>query len=191
MCLLKTLEWLQSQAPSSTNRKTTMRIKELSQATGVEVETIRYYEKQGLLPAPARQDNGYRDYTPDHLDRLAFIRHCRALEMPLADIRRLLNALDAAGEPHPDVDRLVEEQLDRVRARLTSMRALEKQLLLLQASCGHCDEVGTDCGILQELVAAAHGEARAVPRSTSPEFPGETPDRQAPDRKPRQRAGKM
>ncbi|MDX2217403.1 MAG: Cd(II)/Pb(II)-responsive transcriptional regulator [Burkholderiales bacterium] len=136
-----------------------MRIKTLADATGVEVDTIRYYEKQGLLPEPARQDNGYRDYASTHLERLAFIRHCRALEMPLVDIRTLLGALDAPGEPHPDVDRLVQEQIDKVRVRLQSMRALEKQLLLLQASCGGCSDQGTDCGILKELVAAAHGEA--------------------------------
>ena len=138
-----------------------MRIKELAQATGVDVETIRFYEKERLLPAPARQENGYRDYVNEHLERLAFIRHCRALEMPLADVRRLLSALDAPGEPHPDVDQLVKEQLGRVRARLNSMRALEKQLLLLKASCGRCDQDGADCGILKELVAAAHGEACA------------------------------
>ncbi len=136
-----------------------MRIKKLADATGVDVDTIRYYEKQGLLPEPARQDNGYRDYASTHLERLAFIRHCRALEMPLVDIRTLLGALDAPGEPHPDVDRLVQEQIDKVRVRLQSMRALEKQLLLLQASCGGCSDQGTDCGILKELVAAAHGEA--------------------------------
>ena len=138
-----------------------MRIKALAQATGVDVETIRFYEKQQLLSEPPRQDNGYRDYTDAHLERLAFIRHCRALEMPLADIRRLLSALDAPSEPHPDVDRLVQAQLERTRARLASMHALEKQLLLLQASCGQCDEHGTGCGILKELVSAAHGEACA------------------------------
>jgi DNA-binding transcriptional MerR regulator len=136
-----------------------MRIKTLADATGVDVDTIRYYEKQGLLPEPARQDNGYRDYASTHLERLAFIRHCRALDMPLVDIRTLLGALDAPGEPHPDVDRLVQEQIDKVRVRLQSMRALEKQLLLLQASCGGCSDQGSDCGILKELVAAAHGEA--------------------------------
>lgn len=136
-----------------------MRIKTLADATGVEVDTIRYYEKQGLLPEPARQDNGYRDYASTHLERLAFIRHCRALEMPLVDIRTLLGALDAQGEPHPDVDRLVQEQIDKVRVRLQSMRALETQLLLLQASCGGCSDQGKGCGILKELVAAAHGEA--------------------------------
>ena len=140
-----------------------MRIKTLADATGVEVDTIRYYEKQGLLPEPARQDNGYRDYASTHLERLAFIRHCRALEMPLVDIRTLLGALDAPGEPHPDVDRLVQEQIDKVRVRLQSMRALEKQLLLLQASCGGCSDQGTDCGGLKELVAAAHGEACVYP----------------------------
>ena len=140
-----------------------MRIKKLADATGVDVDTIRYYEKQGLLPEPARQDNGYRDYASTHLERLAFIRHCRALEMPLVDIRTLLGALDAPGEPHPDVDRLVQEQIDKVRVRLQSMRALEKQLLLLQASCGGCSDQGTDCGILKELVAAAHGEACVYP----------------------------
>jgi DNA-binding transcriptional MerR regulator len=138
-----------------------MRIKELAQATGVDVDTVRYYEKQGLLPAPARQDNGYRDYAHVHLERLAFIRHCRALEMPLVDIRRLLQALDAPGEPHDDVDHLVQEQIERVGARLKSMRALEKQLLLLKASCSGCDNTYQDCGILKELVAAAHGEACA------------------------------
>ena len=161
MPVLKTLELLQSQALNPTERRNPMRIKELAEATGVDVDTIRYYEKQSLLPEPARQDNGYRDYASAHLERLAFIRHCRALEMPLADIRRLLGELDAPGEPHPDVDRLVQEQIDKVRARLKSMRALEKQLLLLQAACGRCDDEGTDCGILEELAAAAHGEACA------------------------------
>jgi len=136
-----------------------MQIKELAQATGVDVETIRYYEKQGLLPAPARRDNGYRDYTSGHLERLSFIRHCRALDMPLTDVRRLLEVLDAPSEQLTDVDRLVDEQLTRVRARLKSMRALEKQLLQLRARCSGRHE--GHCGILDELVSAAHGEACA------------------------------
>ncbi|MBL8413552.1 MAG: MerR family transcriptional regulator, partial [Propionivibrio sp.] len=76
-----------------------MRIGELGQATGVDVETIRYYEKAGLLPAPARHTNGYRSYAPLHVERLAFIRHCRALDISLADIQRLL-----AFVAHPESD---------------------------------------------------------------------------------------
>ncbi len=137
-----------------------MRIKALSDATGVEIETIRFYEKQGLLPAPAREANGYREYGPAHLERLAFVRHCRALDMSLADIARLLSLVDSPLAACTDVDLLVDAQLTRVRARLKSMRALEKQLVQLRAQCSG-KHAGDECGILQELVSAAHGEACA------------------------------
>lgn len=137
-----------------------MRIKELARATGVDVETIRYYEKAGLVPAPARHANGYRNYQRFHLQRLAFIRHCRALEMPLADIQRLLQVLDAPAQAQLDIETLVDEQLLRVRARLAGMHALEMQLLLLRDSCtGRHGDAG--CGILHELVSAAHGASCA------------------------------
>lgn len=139
-----------------------MQIKDLSRATGVDIETIRYYEKQGLLPAPARRDNGYRDYADTHLERLSFIRHCRALAMPLAEVQRLLGFLDDPDAHCQHVDGLIDEQLARVRARLKSLRALEKQLLRLRERCdGGPDGTGTGCGILTELVSAAHGEACA------------------------------
>lgn len=134
-----------------------MQIKALSAATGVDVETIRYYERQGLLPAPVRQANGYRTYGPLQLERLAFVRHCRALDMPLADVRRLLAALHAPGPECGDVNALIDQHLERVRARLVSLRALEKQLRSLRTACNGAQ----GCGILHELVAAAQGEACA------------------------------
>jgi Cd(II)/Pb(II)-responsive transcriptional regulator len=135
-----------------------MRIGELGSATGVDVETIRYYEKVGLLPLPARRDNGYRSYGDAHLERLAFIRHCRALDMPLAGIKRLLDFL---GQPYAecgDVDRLIDEQLARVRTRIKSLRALEHQLAALRSCCA-APHTAADCGILHELVTAAQQEA--------------------------------
>lgn len=137
-----------------------MRISELGQATGVDIETIRYYEKAGLLAAPARQANGYRIYGPTHLERLAFIRHCRALDMPLAAIKRLLEFVAHPEAECGDVDRLIDEQLSRVRARLKSMRALEKQLAALRTRCS-AEHTAGECGILQELVATTRGEACA------------------------------
>jgi len=125
----------------------------------VDVETIRFYEKQGLLPTPPRRENGYRVYEAVHLERLAFIRHCRALDMPLLDVKRLLGFVDASEENLGEVDVLVDQQLVRVRARLKSMRALEKQLLQLRARCSGTHD--GHCGILDELVSAAHGEACA------------------------------
>lgn len=137
-----------------------MRIGELARITGVEVETIRYYEKAGLLPTPPRQSNGYRDYGERHGERLAFIRHCRELDMPLAGIGRLLDFVTHPDADCGDINALIDEQLARVRVRLEALRALERQLAALRARCesGH---VAADCGILHELVAAAHGEACA------------------------------
>ncbi|MBY0271679.1 MAG: Cd(II)/Pb(II)-responsive transcriptional regulator [Burkholderiales bacterium] len=137
-----------------------MRIGELAAATGVEVETIRYYEREKLLAPPGRQSNGYRTYGKPHLERLAFIRHCRALDISLADVRRLLEFADRPDRDCGDIDRLIDGQLTRVRARLESMRALERQLAELRRSCD-ANHVTRECGILHELVAAAHGEACA------------------------------
>jgi len=137
-----------------------MRIGELASATGVEVETIRYYEREGLLAPPTRRANGYRAYGKSQLERLAFIRHCRALDIPLAEVRRLLEFLEHPAKDCRDIDRLIDEQLARVRARLESMRALERQLAQLRERCD-AKHPTPECGILHELVAAAHGEACA------------------------------
>lgn len=145
-----------------------MRIGALSQATGVDIETIRFYEKSGLLPAPARSENGYRAYTQQHLERLSFIRHCRALDMSLADVALLLESLQTTDASRlAEVDALVAAQLTKVRARLASMQALEKQLVALRARCD-ADHAHHGCGILEELVAAAHGEACACHGQGSP-----------------------
>lgn len=137
-----------------------MRIGELAAATGVDVETIRYYEREGLLQPPTRGANGYRAYGKSHLERLAFVRHCRALDIPLAEVRRLLEFVEHPAKDCGDIDHLIDGQLARVRARLKSMRALERQLAQLRERCdaGHASG---ECGILHELVAAAHGEACA------------------------------
>jgi DNA-binding transcriptional MerR regulator len=144
-----------------------MKISDLSRATGVDVETIRYYEKAGLLPAPAREANGYRSYGDPHLERLAFVRHCRALDMPLADVKRLLDFVGGARDERGDIDALIAAQLLRVRARLKSLRAMERQLTALHNSCD-ADHATHECGILHELVAAAHGEACACHAEDGP-----------------------
>lgn len=137
-----------------------MKIGDLSRATGVDVGTIRYYERAGLLAAPARQPNGYRAYGEAHLEGLSFVRHCRALDIPLSDIKKLLDFTVAPQEDCADINQLVDAQIDRVRARLKSLKALEKQLTLLRGRCSQPHSV-QECGILSELVSAAHGEACA------------------------------
>jgi len=135
-----------------------MKIGDLSSATGVDVGTIRFYEREGLLAAPARQPNGYREYGQAHLEGLSFVRHCRALDMPLSDIKKLLDFSAAPQQDCADINLLVDEQIGRVRARLKSLRALEKQLTVLRGRCSQ-PHATQECGILSELVSAAHGEA--------------------------------
>lgn len=142
-----------------------MRIGELARATGVDIETIRYYEKVRLLGLPARTDNGYRSYSRIHLERLAFIRHCRALDIPLADVRSLLAFLDNPQEDCAGINDLIDAQLDKVRARLASIQALERQLMSLRRQCSE-PHSAAECGILHDLVAAAHGEACACHRGS-------------------------
>ena len=129
-----------------------MRIGEVGAATGTDPQNIRYYEREGLLPKPVRGPNGYRAYGKDHLERLAFIRHCRALDMSLSDIRRLLNYIEHPQSDCKGVDSLVEDQLAKVRARLKLMRALERQLVALRSHCSS-GRPTRKCGILHELLA--------------------------------------
>ena len=75
-----------------------MRIGELAASTACQVETIRYYELQQLLPPPARMANNYRVYGPEHVERLTFIRNCRTLDMTLDEIKRLLALRDQPQE---------------------------------------------------------------------------------------------
>lgn len=144
----------------STGTLPAMRIGQLARAAGVDAETIRYYERIGILAPPARSPNGYRAYGAAQLERLAFVRHCRSLDMPLEEIRRLLAFVDRPDADRAGIDRLIDAQLARVRTRLASLQALERQLASLREQCAG-DHAGGECGILHELVAAAHDEACA------------------------------
>jgi Cd(II)/Pb(II)-responsive transcriptional regulator len=137
-----------------------MRIGELAKQAGVDTQTVRFYEREGLLAAPSRTASGYRTYGPQHLERLNFIRHCRSLDMPLADVKRLLQLASDRGVSCDDVNALVQSHLERVRAKRDALEALERQLAALRAHCESGHRVA-DCGILEELIHAAQGEACA------------------------------
>ncbi len=132
----------------------TMRISELASATGTLVETIRYYEREGLLPLPERADNNYRVYGPAHVERLAFVRHCRNLDMTLDEIRVLLRYKDAPQEHCGEVNALLDEHIGHVAQRIRELRALERALKELRRQCGQT-QLARDCGILQELSQSA------------------------------------
>ncbi|MEK6242986.1 MAG: Cd(II)/Pb(II)-responsive transcriptional regulator [Pseudomonadota bacterium] len=137
-----------------------MRIGELAAQAGVDVQTLRYYEREGLIDAPSRTASGYRTYGPVHLERMQFIRHCRSLDMPLADVKRLIALSGDKGVSCDEVNGMVQRHLERVRAKRAALELLEKQLAELNAQCEAGHRVA-DCGILEELIHAAQGEACA------------------------------
>lgn len=134
-----------------------MKIGELARQTGVDTATIRYYERERLLSPPARTTAGYRSYGAQALERLQFIRHCRLLDMPLADVRRLLALSGERGAPCEEVNGLIDAQLERVRVKRRELETLERQLAGLRARCRARRRVA-DCGIVGELMHAAQGE---------------------------------
>lgn len=140
-----------------------MKIGELAQASSTPVETIRYYERQGLLPAPARSEGNFRVYEPAHLERLQFIRHCRGLDMSLDEVRVLLRFRDAPQSDCGDVNALLDEHIDHVSRRIRELRALERQLKALRERCAGAPGAEA-CGILEGLSGAAQEGAPAAPR---------------------------
>jgi len=134
-----------------------MRIGELSKRTGCDIETIRYYEKSGLLDEPHRADNGYREYAVEHLERLQFIRHCRSLQLSLAEIRVLLDLQTNPSSGCQEVDQLLDGHIAQVREQMAALRTLEQQLVKLRKQCEGTHLV-EECRILQNLseVAESH-----------------------------------
>jgi len=133
-----------------------MKIGELAAATQTPVETIRYYERDGLLPRAPRTEGNYRIYGPSHVEQLAFIRHCRSLDMTLEEIRVLLRFRDAPDADCADVDALLVEHIDHVATRIRGLKELEKQLRALRERCTGASAAGR-CGILSGLARSATG----------------------------------
>ncbi|MBX3644062.1 MAG: Cd(II)/Pb(II)-responsive transcriptional regulator [Rubrivivax sp.] len=134
-----------------------MKIGDLAAATDTSVESIRYYEREGLLPVPARTQGNYRAYDAAHVQRLQFIRRCRALDMTLDEVRALLQFIDTPQDDCAGVNALLDEHLGHVRHRIAELRRLEKELQQLRAQCAS-PRAADACGILRGL--AQGGEAR-------------------------------
>lgn len=126
-----------------------MRIGELARATDTKAETIRYYEREGILPAADRTDSNYRDYSPDHLSTLAFVRRARELGFSMAQVRQLLALSDHDDKPCEDVDRLVQQQLGEVERRIADLISLRNELSQMARSCNG-ERIG-ECRIVESL----------------------------------------
>ncbi|MDZ5455689.1 MULTISPECIES: Cd(II)/Pb(II)-responsive transcriptional regulator [Azohydromonas] len=143
-----------------------MKIGELAQATGTQEGTIRYYEREGLLPQPARTSSNYRVYGPEHVERLEFIRQCRNLDMALNEIQVLLRSKDAPQDDCSAVNALLEAHIGHVDQRIRELRVLQKRLRELRQRCNRAQPAG-DCGILNSLAQANSPAPKPRPRPHS------------------------
>ena len=140
-----------------------MKIGELASASGLAVETIRFYERESLLPAPQRTEGNYRIYTDSHAQRLGFIRQCRNLDMTLDEVRVLLRFKDTPQTDCTAVDSLLDQHIVHVASRIQELQGLQKELLALRTQCA-APRAGAGCGIVQGLEQAAERPARATGR---------------------------
>ncbi len=134
-----------------------MKIGELAQLAQCTVETVRYYEKEGLLAEPARTAGNFRVYGPEHLERLRLIRNCRALDMSHEEIHALLKLANQPGEDCGAINAVFDQHMAHVDERIRELTQLKQQLSTLRQRC-HSDNAVDACGILQGLAAMETGQ---------------------------------
>ncbi|MCA1197919.1 helix-turn-helix domain-containing protein [Sphingomonas sp. R647] len=126
-----------------------MKIGELARATSTKIETIRFYEKIGLLPAPARTAANYRAYNQTQLARLSFVRRARDLGFTLDQIRGLLALSDDRDQSCSAVDTVARQHVSEIDRKITDLRALRRELQEMLDQCSQ--ETVSTCRIIESL----------------------------------------
>lgn len=134
-----------------------MKISELSKWVSCPVQTIRYYEQQGLLAPAGRTPGNYRVYSDADVARLRFIRHCRNLDLSLDEIRQLLKLYDRPHESCDAVNELVDEHIAKAARRIAELQALETHFRDLRELCNR-GKTTRECAILRELAESPRSD---------------------------------
>ena len=123
---------------------------QLARKAGVNVETLRYYERRGLIPEPPRRDSGYRQYSQDDVARIQFIKRAKDLGFTLQEVQELLDLRVDPDTPCIMVKRRADLKIIDIEAKLQSLKRIKKALNKLAAACSGRGPVG-DCPILEAL----------------------------------------
>lgn len=124
---------------------------QLARQTGCHLETIRYYEKIGLLPNPPRSAGGYRIYDETHVRRLRFILRARELGFGISEIRDLLHLVDCSSQTCVEVQRRTEPHLAEIRAKIADLQRIEAILVTMISQCSGKNV--PECPIVDALAA--------------------------------------
>lgn len=128
-----------------------MKIGELAKLTGCSIQSIRYYEKEGLLNSILRSEGNFRLYNDDSVRQLIFIKRCRSLDISLSEIKQLSNLKATPEQNCNDVNILFDKHLQQVDLKIEELKELKNQLLDLRHKCSD-EHIVEDCGIIQELM---------------------------------------
>lgn len=126
-----------------------MKIGELARAAGANIETIRYYERIGLLPEPDRTAANYRSYGEPHRSRLTFIRHSRELGFTIDEIRSLLDLADDPTRDCAEADHIATGHLNQVEAKIAQLETLRDELSRIVGRCR--GGLAGDCRVIEAL----------------------------------------
>ncbi len=128
-----------------------MKIGELAKLTGCSIQSIRYYEKEGLLNSILRSEGNFRLYNDESVRQLIFIKRCRSLDISLSEIHQL-SSLKATPEQNcNDVNKLFDKHLQQVDLKIAELKKLKSQLLDLRHKCSD-ENIVEDCAIIQKLM---------------------------------------
>ncbi len=121
----------------------------LASATGCNIETIRYYERESLLPSPPRSPGGHRQYAAEHLKRLTFLRRARVLGFSMAEIRELLSLIDSDRYTCQEINALTMTHVETIREKLRDLKRLESALVEMADACKR--DTRPECPIVDAL----------------------------------------
>ncbi|MCU7939116.1 MAG: Cd(II)/Pb(II)-responsive transcriptional regulator [gamma proteobacterium symbiont of Bathyaustriella thionipta] len=128
-----------------------MKIGELAKLTGCSIQSIRYYEKEGLLNSILRSEGNFRLYNDESVRQLIFIKRCRSLDISLSEINHLSSLKSIPEQNCNDVNKLFDKHLQQVDLKIEELEKLKNQLLDLRHKCSD-KHIVEDCGIIQELM---------------------------------------
>ncbi|HKY04412.1 MAG TPA: heavy metal-responsive transcriptional regulator, partial [Blastocatellia bacterium] len=158
--MMRTRAFKYEETGGDAKNRRALKIGEVSRQTGIGIETLRFYEKSGLLDRPARTESGYRMYRSDVLDRLRFIKRAQVLGFSLDEIKRLIDDARGGHSPCEEVREIVRSRLEELDQRMREMARYRKELA---STLEEWDKVGRAPGHICGLIETARVEQRVKP----------------------------
>lgn len=131
-------------------------IGQIARRSRVNIETLRYYERRGLLPNPPRRESGYRNYPPEAIERIRFIKHAQTVGFTLKEIKELLSLRVDPKTTCSEIKKRAEMKISEVEGKIRALQTMKSALVRLKGSCKGRGP-SSDCPILDALESGGEG----------------------------------